>query len=109
MENKKVIGTLKVLFLVFYLSTTAMLLWQYLEILTITDVTSKGLSVAVYLIFFVLILGGIGNVMSIAISISGLFLSKKRQLPKSNIRFFVLGIILPIITETIFILLCILQ
>ena len=56
MENKKVIGILKVLFLVFYLSTTAMLLWQYLEILTITDVTSKGLSIAVYLIFFVLII-----------------------------------------------------
>jgi hypothetical protein len=105
MEKKSKQLVWKILFLVAYLAITAFILIQYFELLSITDDPSHGLSVAVFLVVIVLIIGGIGYAISLVFGAIGLFLSISKHSGKGNIIFFSIATALPIVTEGVFILL----
>lgn len=106
MEKTKKLVALKIILSVLYVLTTALLLWEYLDVVNITDATSKGLSLAVYLVIIVLIIGNIGNLTAVTLSIIGLITSIAKGYGRGNVVFFVFGIVLPILTEALFVLLC---
>lgn len=106
MEKTKKLVVLKIIISVLYVLVNALLLWEYLDIVSITDATNKGLSLAVYLVIIVLIIGNIGNLTAVTLSVIGLIISVAKGYKKANVVFFVLGIVLPVLTEALFILLC---
>ncbi|MBR1984081.1 MAG: hypothetical protein IKA12_05295 [Clostridia bacterium] len=106
MEKTKKLVVLKIIISVLYVLINALLLWEYLDIVSITDATNKGLSLAVYLVIIVLIIGNIGNLAAVTLSVIGLIISVAKGYGKGNVVFFVLGIVLPVLTEALFILLC---
>lgn len=106
MEKKSKQLVWKILFLVAYLAITAFILIQYFELLSIADEPSHGLSLAVFLIVIVLIIGGIGYGVSLIFAVIGLILSIIKKSGKGNVVFFSIATALPIITEGVFILLC---
>lgn len=95
----------KILFLVVYLALTTFILIEYFGLMRVVGDTSYGLSVAVFLIVIVLIIGGIGYAISLVFGAIGLFLSISKHSGKGNIIFFSIATALPIITEGVFILL----
>lgn len=109
-KTKKRIA-LKVIALVIYLAITAFLLYGLIDAKT-TEGSAKGLSMAVYLVFCVLIFGIIGNILALIPAIIGLVLSiisydKEKSL--GNVITFTILTVLPILTEAIFILICVLS
>ncbi len=88
---------------------TALLTYVYVDIITDTS-ELKGIGIALFLIVYVILLGGAVNIVSLILSIIGLALTLKKCPKKGRtgqvITFSIL-VALPIIIEAIFIVLCI--
>ena len=109
MEKKNNLLALKIIFAITYLIVTIFLVVQYVEVATIVDQANKAVSLALYLAIFVIIFGGIGYGLSLIISIVGLIFACIKKVGRGTITFFITTTILPIISETIFVLLCVIQ
>lgn len=103
--KSKLLTTLKVIYLIIYIALTAYLVWGLLDIV-ITPSSNPSLEVAVYLTIVVIIIGGIGYIVSLIPAIIGLIYSIVKRAGKGNIIFFIVAIILPIISEIAFIVTC---
>ena len=101
MENNRRLVALKITLLVVYLLTTAILLWIYLE--TVKEI-NNGNGFSIVLAVLGMIYGGLIYFICTIMGISGLAISVKRKYGKLNVVLFVVGIILPILTELSFVL-----
>ena len=104
-EKSKFLTSLKIIFAIIYLAVTIWLVWGLIDIV-ISPSGVNSLDVALYLAFIVIIFGSIGYILSLIPAIMGLIYSIAKKFGKSNIIFFIVAVILPIITETIIIIIC---
>ncbi len=107
MSNKtrsKLLIALKLIFALIYIGLTIWLAWGLIDVLT-TPSENTSLSLALYLSFIIIIFGIIGYAIALIPAIIGLIATIARR-DKGNFIFFVCAVLLPIITEAIFILLC---
>ncbi len=99
---------LKIISLIVWLITLAWLTYGAIDVAKISDTNSRGLSVAFYLTFSVIIFGGIGNVVSLIVSTVGAMIAgigyKQGTVKLSTLITFLILFVLPIITEVIFII-----
>lgn len=98
----------KVLAIVFYALTLIFLIYGAIDVAVIpAEESSRGIALAAYLMFFVIILGCIGFAISIVFSFVGGILSligyKKGNVKCSTVIFFAISVFLPVITEVLFI------
>lgn len=98
----------KVLAIVFYLLTLIYLIYGAIDVVVIpVEESARGIALAAYLTFGVIILGGIGFAISIVFSFVGGILSligyKKGNVKSSTVIFFAALVLLPVITEVLFI------
>ncbi len=85
------------------------LISAYKEEIAVEEEMFNGLGFALAFVIFGIIFGGIGYAIIVILSIIGLVISLKDKLNKNrglNNICFILGIILPIITEIVIIILC---
>ncbi len=100
---------LKIISAVVWLITLAWLIYGAIDVAMIPlDNNGRGISVAFFLTFNVIIFGGIGNAISLIISLVGTLTSlvgyKQGTVKLSTLITFLILFILPIITEVIFII-----
>lgn len=107
MSNKKskLLATLKVIYLIIYLALTVYLAWGLVDIV-ITPSSNQSLEIAVYLTFMVIMIGGIGYIVSIIPALIGLIACITKRAGKGSIIFFIVAVLLPIISEFVFITAC---
>ncbi|MBO4939721.1 MAG: hypothetical protein J6D30_01650 [Clostridia bacterium] len=101
-KGNAAISVFKTLFIIAYIVLTAYLAYGYADIL-MSGGENVAASMAVYLVFAVLIIGLIGYAVCAAISLIGLIIAAANDKPKG---FFVVGILLSVLTELVFIVLC---
>lgn len=104
-EKNKLLTFLKVFYLIVYLAITIYLVWSFLDIV-ISPSQNVGLEVAVFLSLVVIILGSVGYLICISISITGFVISLVKKKGVGNLLFFTIATLLPILTEAIIIILC---
>ena len=105
--SKKSLIVLMVISLVFYLAITILSAIFYVDVYSRRGEDFNGLGIAVGLVLL-LCFGSIGNLVSTGVSIAGVCVSKKKQklgLNKLWKIFFSIMIVLPIITEVLFVVL----
>ncbi len=106
LKNKsKLLTVLKIIFFVVYALVTIYLTYGLLDII-LSPSENLSLELAVYLVFSVIILGSIGYGVSLVPAIIGLIYSIVKNAGKNQIIFFIITVLLPVITETVFIVLC---
>lgn len=98
---------LKVVSIISYVAVLVLLILPLQSVLESAEVggLSEGISVALYLVLFVIIIGGIGCLISTVVSVVGLFVTLDKRQPgtkKGQIVFFSIMSLLPIITELAF-------
>ncbi len=104
-ENRSIFLTiLKILSAVFYALVTAYLVYGLIDVLSSGGNVSLG--IAVYLTFSVIILGSIGYIITLIPAIIGLISSIAKEAGLFSILYFVVFILLPIITEGVIIIIC---
>ena len=100
---------LKVLSVIFYVALLAMLLIQFVPILNNQSEGAQTVGIIFFLLFILIIYGGIMTVISTIISGIGLILTiknKNKGEKKGQLIFFIMMTVLPLITELIFYMLC---
>lgn len=94
-------NVLKILYAVIYIAVTAYLVYGFLDIV-ISPSENVSLELAVYLTFSVIIIGGIGYIISLIPAIIGL-ISSIVSGEGGNVLFFIIAVILPIVSEFVLI------
>lgn len=104
-KGKKIFFTvLKVIFFIVYVLVTAYLAFSFVSAVTAPE--NSNIELALFLVFGVIIVGGIGYIVSIIPGLIGLLTAIFTKSKKGDIVFFIVAVILPIITEGAFILIC---
>lgn len=106
MNNKtksKFLLALKLVFALIYIGLTIWLAWGLIDVVA-TPSENTSLSVALYLSFVIIIFGVIGYAIALIPAIIGLIATIIKR-DRGNIIFFLCAVVLPIITEVVFILL----
>ena len=106
-ENKKskLLTSLKIAIFIVYVALTIWICWGLLDII-INPTENFSASVAIYLAIVVIIFGMIGYSVCLILALIGLIVVIKKRAGKGNLIFFIVSIILSIITEMTFILVC---
>ena len=108
--SPKKLTAVKIVWLVVMAVLTAWLVWGLVDVINTHDQTTSGLSLAVYLVIMVLIFGGIGYGVCALIGIVGTIVVavniKKGITTKGTLAWFICMIVIPIVFETAFIVVC---
>ena len=111
-KKNKLIFVLKIIVAIIYFAMTAFLTWGLIDALaTLNAPVPEGqmnfnsLGMAVYLVVIVLIMGLAVYSTNMVLSIVGLVLSNKKKASKGTKIYFIVFIILPVITEILFFML----
>ena len=100
--NKKLL-VFKIIALVVYACLVGLILVEFIPILAQTDVNKQKISLAFFIVLILIIMGGIIAVINTIVSAIGLIVAiKDKARKKSNIIFFVIMTILPLLTEVAF-------
>ncbi len=100
---------LKIISILLYVALLTFLLIEFIPILTETDLSKQKLMLAFFIMFILVIFGGIGAIVGTVVSLIGLLLTiKNRQKGenKGQLIFFIVMTVLPLFTELIFFIAC---
>ncbi len=97
--------SLKIIFIIIYVALTAFLTWGLIDTLT-TPSENSSLALGIYLAIVVIIFGGIGYALSLITAVVGLIAATVKHAGKGNVIFFIVAVLLPIVTEIAFVLIC---
>ena len=100
---------LKIVSIIVYLALLTFLLIEFIPILSQTDINNKKIMIAAFLVLILIIIGGIGAIVSTLISIVGLIIAianRKKDQTKTHVIYFIIMSILPLLTEIIFFIAC---
>lgn len=106
--KSKALTALKIIWAILIVAITAFLVWGAVDTFiqeSNNDGSFQGLGIALYLIYFVMILGSIGYGVTVIIAIAGLIVSIVKKYKGSSV-FFIFAIIIPVVTEFLIIYLC---
>ena len=108
-KKNKLIFILKIIVAIIYFAMTAFLAWGLIDALATLNapvpdgqMNFNGLGFAVYLIVVVLLIGSSVYAVDVVLSIIGLITCKKKGASKRDKIYFIVFILLPIITEILF-------
>jgi len=100
---------LKIISLLIYVVLLAFLLIEFIPIILETDITKQKTMLVFFIMFILIIIGGIGAILNTIVSLIGLSLTiknRKKEDKKGSLIFFIIMTILPIFTEIIFFIVC---
>ncbi len=100
---------LKIISLLIYIVLLAFLLIEFIPIILETDITKQKTMLVFFIMFILIIIGGIGAILNTIVSLIGLSLTiknRKKEDNKGSLIFFIIMTILPIFTEIIFFIAC---
>lgn len=100
---------LKIISIIVYLALLCFLVVEFIPIIMQTDIADKKLMVATFIVFTLVIVGGIATIISTVISLIFLIvaiLNRKKDRTKAHLIFFTIMTILPLFTEIIFFIMC---
>ena len=100
---------LKIISLLIYIVLLAFLLIEFIPIILETDITKQKTMLVFFIMFILIIIGGIGAILNTIVSLIGLSLTiknRKKEDNKGSLIFFIIMTILPIFTEIIFFIVC---
>ncbi len=100
---------LKIISFIIYIALLTFLLCEFIPILTETDLSKQKTMLVFFILFILIIFGGIGAIVGTIVSLIGLLLTiKNRQKgeKKGQLIFFIIMTILPLFTELIFFIAC---
>jgi len=100
---------LKIISLLIYVVLLAFLLIEFIPIILETDITKQKTMLVFFIMFILIIIGGIGAILNTIVSLIGLSLTiknRKKEDNKGSLIFFIIMTILPIFTEIIFFIVC---
>jgi len=100
---------LKIISLLIYIVLLAFLLIEFIPIILETDITKQKTMLVFFIMFILIIIGGIGAILNTIVSLIGLSLTiknRKKEDKKGSLIFFIIMTILPIFTEIIFFIVC---
>ena len=103
-KNNKLLKAFKITYLIIYSLLTLFLILTYIDVM-VNPSDMQNLGIALYLVIFVLIIGGIGYAVSLIFAVTGLVISIKKKVKKSTLAFYIVATVLPVVTELAFILL----
>lgn len=103
--KSKFLTALKIIFIIIYVLLTAFLAWGLIDTLTAPS-ENASLGLAIYLAIVVIIFGGIGYALSLVVAILGMIVAIVKRAGKGNVAFFIVAVLLPILTEMAFIFIC---
>ena len=108
-KAQKAVNVFKIISAVIYGLITLFLLITFFDTV-FSNSENKGLSLAVYLAIILIAVGGIAYVVNMAVTLIGFIITAvniKNGIKKSNLVYFLIFTVLPIFTEAILILICI--
>jgi len=100
---------LKIISLLIYVVLLAFLLIEFIPIILETDIKKQKTMLVFFIMFILIIIGGIGAILNTIVSLIGLSLTiknRKKEDNKGSLIFFIIMTILPIFTEIIFFIVC---
>ena len=100
---------LKIISLLIYVVLLAFLLIEFIPIILETDIKKQKTMLVFFIMFILIIIGGIGAILNTIVSLIGLSLTiknRKKEDNKGSLIFFIIMTILPIFTEIIFFIAC---
>jgi len=100
---------LKIISLLIYVVLLAFLLIEFIPIILETDIKKQKTMLVFFIMFILIIIGGIGAILNTIVSLIGLSLTiknRKKEDKKGSLIFFIIMTILPIFTEIIFFIVC---
>ena len=100
---------LKIISLLIYVVLLAFLLIEFIPIILETDIKKQKTMLVFFIMFILIIIGGIGAILNTIVSLIGLSLTiknRKKEDKKGSLIFFIIMTILPIFTEIIFFIAC---
>lgn len=103
-KNNKLLKAFKITYLIIYSLLTLFLILTYIDVM-VNPSDMQNLGIALYLVIFVLIIGGIGYAVSLIFAVTGLVISIKKKVKKSTLAFYIVATALPVVTELAFIIL----
>ena len=103
--KSKFLAALKIIFIIIYVLLTAFLAWGLIDTLTAPS-ENASLALGLYLAIVVIIFGLIGYAVSLITAAIGLIVAIVKHAGKGDVGFFIVAVILPIVTEGAFILIC---
>lgn len=108
-KAQKAVNVFKIISAVIYGLITVFLLITFFDTV-FSNSENKGLSLAVYLAIILIAIGGIAYAVNMAVTLIGFIITAlniKNGIKKSNLVYFLIFTVLPIFTEAILILICI--
>jgi len=110
-EFNKIITFLKILTAVIYVAVTLCIFIELIDIIrqiplvqTVDEISDLSVRLSVFLLLHVMFLGYGGCFFSVSLSIAGLIASVKKKAGKSSVIYFIVFIVLPILTEVTFLI-----